>query len=200
MHGLNIAQAKSTDRAVVYGAGMIGLATLAACFSKGIKEVVVVDVNESRLKKAKDMGGIPFNSAKGDLKEFLLKKFGGNLKNFGGQDVADVDLYIDTAGAKSIIPEVLNMGKGLSKLVIVAIYHQDVTISPVQFFNSEMQIRGTAAYQNEDIIEVIKALEAKNTPIEQIITHHYSLENINDAFIKTKDTDSALKIVIDYEE
>lgn len=64
MHGVNVGKAKKDDKVVIYGAGMIGLCTLSACISKGIKDIVVVDVNEWRLKKAEEMGTIPFNAKK----------------------------------------------------------------------------------------------------------------------------------------
>lgn len=199
MHGVNMGKATSSDRVVIYGAGMIGLCTLAACQSKGIKEVVVVDINEWRLKKAEEMGAIPFNAAKGNLKEFLQEKFGADLQSAAGQSAVDIDLYIDTAGTKTIIPEVLGMAKNRSRLVIVALYHHDVTINPYQILGAEMDVVGSFAYANSDIEEVIEALHAKSTPVEQIITHHFTLDQINDAFTQARDANCALKVVIDHE-
>lgn len=200
MHGVNIGRAKSGERVVIYGAGMIGLCTLSACISKGIKDIVVVDVNEWRLEKAKEMGAIPYNAKDGHLLEFLQEKFGDQLTNFGGAPAADIDLYIDTSGAKSIIPEVVSMSKMNARLVIIALYHHNVTIRPLDMVYSEMEIMGSIAYNNDDIRECIAALKAKSTPVEQIITHHYPLDQINDAFIQAKKADSTLKIIIDHEE
>lgn len=199
MHGVNMGKASASDRVVIYGAGMIGLCTLSACISKGIKEVVVVDINEWRLKKAEEMGAIPFNAAKGDLKEFLREKFGTDLQSAAGQSAVDVDLYIDTAGTKTIIPEVLGMAKNRVRLVIVALYHHDVTINPYQILGAEMEVVGSFAYANSDIEEVIEALHAKSTSVEQIITHYFTLDKINEAFIQAKDANCALKVVIDHE-
>ena len=200
MHGVNRGRATASDRVVIYGAGMIGLCALSACISKGIKEIVVVDVNEWRLKKAKEMGAIPFNAKNGSLKEFLQEKFGANLQSAAGQSAVDIDLYIDTAGSSTVIPEVLGMAKNGSRLVIVALYHQNVTINPYQILGAEMDVVGSFAYANSDIEEVIEALHKKSTPVKQIITHHFKLDQINDAFTQAKDANCALKVVIDHEE
>lgn len=200
MHGVNVGRAKAGERVVIYGAGMIGLCTLSACISKGIKDIVVVDVNEWRLEKAKEMGAIPFNAKDGNILEFLQKQFGAGLTNFGGAPAADIDLYIDTSGAKTIIPEVVSMAKMNARLVIIALYHHEVTINPLDLVYSEMEIMGSIAYNNEDIKECIAALNAKSTPVEKIITHHYPLENINDAFIQAQKAEETLKIIIDHKE
>ncbi len=199
MHGVNMGKGKKGDRVVIFGAGMIGLSALSACISKGIEEVVVVDVNEWRLEKAKEMCAIPFNAKSGSLKEFLKEKFGAGLSSMAGQEAVDIDLYIDTAGAKNIMPDVLSMAKNHSRFVIVALYHQDVTINPYQILGAEMEVVGSFAYANSDIEEVIESLHAKSTPIEQIITHHFTLDRINDAFAQAKDADCALKVIIDHE-
>lgn len=199
MHGVNKGKGKKGDRVVIFGAGMIGLSTLSACISKGIEEIVVVDVNEWRLEKAKEMGAIPFNANDGSLKEFLKDKFGSGLSSMAGQEAVDVDLFIDTAGAKNIMPDVLSMAKNYSRFVVVALYHHEVTINPYQILGAEMEVVGSFAYANSDIEEVIEALHAKTTPIEQIITHHFTLDKINDAFAQAKDANTALKVIIDHE-
>lgn len=97
------------------------------------------------------------------------------------------------------MPDVLSMAKNHSRFVIVALYHQDVTINPYQILGAEMEVVGSFAYANSDIEEVIESLHAKSTPIEQIITHHFTLDRINDAFARAKDADCALKVIIDHE-
>lgn len=199
MHGVNIAKACKYDRVVIFGAGMIGLSTLAACIGKGIKEIVVVDVVDWRLEKAKKMGAIAFNSkTDGDLKLFLQEKYGGDLVSPGGQSAVDIDLFIDTAGFETIIPTIISMAKHRARLAIVALYHDQVLIDPYPLLCSEMEVVGSFAYQTKDIEEVIDYLAAKSTPIESIITHHFPLERINEAFEQATRSENTLKILIDH--
>lgn len=199
MHGVNKGRVKSGEKVVIFGAGMIGLCTLSACMSKGVKDIVVVDVNDWRLSVAKKMGAIPFNSTKGDLKAFLQELYGNQETTMAGQTAVDIDCFIDTSGAKVIIPSVFDMAKNYARLVVIALYHQNVEINPYQITGAELEVIGSFAYSNDDIKEVIEALHAKTTPVKQIITHHYQLDDIVEAFEKTKDQNSSLKIIIDHE-
>lgn len=198
MRGVNMGKGQKGDKVVIFGAGMIGLCALSACLSKGIKDIIVVDVNDWRLSVAKDMGAIPFNSAQGDLKAFLSEKY-GEVITPAGQKAVDIDLYIDTAGVESILPTIFDMAKYHARCVIVALYHQNVSLNPYLITGSEMTVVGSFAYQTEDIVEVIEALHAKTTPIEKIITHHFPLDQINEAFHTAKNAHIALKVIIDHE-
>jgi len=198
--GANIGRAKRGERAVVYGAGTIGLAAFAALKCKGLEEVVVVDVVPWRLEIAKKMGAIPFNAkTDGSLGEFLIKKFGGNLTNMLGQPAADVDLYLDAAGTANIIPEFLNICKWNARLVILAVYKISVEIAPFFILAAESEILGSCGYKTRDIKEAIEYLAGKNTGMENLITHHFRLDEINEAFKTANKLDQALKVVIDYE-
>jgi threonine dehydrogenase-like Zn-dependent dehydrogenase len=199
MHGVNLGEGKPGDKVVIFGAGMIGLSALCSCIGKGIKDIVVVDIDDWRLEKAKKMGAVPFNSTKGDLLKFLQGLYGDNISNAANNPAANIDLYIDTAGVKSIIPGVLGMAKHESRLVIIALYHGNIEINPYQILASEMRVIGSFAYQSKDIKDVIQCLEKESTPIEQIITHHFPLEKINEAFDMTKNGKQTLKVLIDHE-
>ncbi len=200
MHGVNVGRAKAGEKVVIFGAGMIGLCALSACISKGIKDIVVVDINEWRLSKAKEMGAAPYNANEGNLLGFLQGLYGDDLINFGGNKVANIDLYIDTSGANTIIPEVTKIAKMNSRLVIIALYHHESTFNPLDLVYSEMEIMGSIAYNDVDIKQCIQALHEKSTPVEKIITHHYPLKDIDQAFKQAAKSNETLKILIDHEK
>jgi threonine dehydrogenase-like Zn-dependent dehydrogenase len=51
-------QLSPTDRLIIYGAGPIGLFTLQAAQVYGLRDIVIVDLNTSRLEIAQELGGI----------------------------------------------------------------------------------------------------------------------------------------------
>ena len=200
MHGVNKGRIKAEDKVLIYGAGMIGLCALSACIAKGVRNIVVVDINDWRLEKAKQMGAVVFNSKNGGTKEFLQQLYGAGSETMAGQSAVDIDLFIDTSGAPGIIPDVFSMAKNYARLVVVALYHRNVEINPYQITGAELEVIGSFAYTNDDIREVIAALAAKTTPVKQIITHHYPLDQINEAFAMTKNQNESLKVIIDHRE
>jgi len=56
VHGASLTPVEPGDTAVVIGAGMIGLLTLQAIREAGANRVFVVDLDETRLKMARDLG------------------------------------------------------------------------------------------------------------------------------------------------
>lgn len=159
----------------------------------------MVDINEWRLSKAKDMCAIPYNAKERNLLGFLQELYGKILINFGGSPVVDIDLFIDTSRANNVIPEVTKIAKMNSRLVIIALYHHDSTFNPLDLVYSEMEIMESIAYNAVDIKQCIEALHKKSTPVEKIITHHYVLDDIDKAFKQAAKSNETLKILIDHE-
>ncbi|MGN0628167.1 MAG: zinc-binding dehydrogenase [Oscillospiraceae bacterium] len=197
-HGANTSRAKIGEKVVVFGAGTIGLCAAACLLAKGIKDVVVSDVVDWRLDKAKAIGAIPFNSAKGDLGEFLMDKYGYDLIGFGTK-AAKVDAYIDAAGAPSVLQDFLNIANTGSRMAVVAMYHNMVQIQPTNILLSECEILGSCAYNNKDIHEVLDNLGSKRTKITEIITDHFKLDDAKEAFAVAADSSRSLKVVIDFD-
>ena len=56
MQSVNRAGLQPGEKAVIFGAGPIGLMALATCRYRGIEDVVVVDLSEKRLSLAREMG------------------------------------------------------------------------------------------------------------------------------------------------
>ena len=71
LHGCHQGHASSADRALVFGAGPIGLCTLICLQYLGLEQVVVVDRCEQRLAVADGLGALTFTAGEEDLAAFL---------------------------------------------------------------------------------------------------------------------------------
>ena len=84
VHGASLTPIEHGDAAVVVGAGMIGLLTLQAVREAGAARVFVVDVDDTRLELARNLGATQtFNSKKQDVAAEIQKRTEGR-----GADVA----------------------------------------------------------------------------------------------------------------
>ena len=201
-HGKNVPGTKEGDNVVVYGAGTIGLCCLNGLISQGVKNVVVVDINDERLALAKKMGAVPYNpKTMKPIQDFLIEHLGADsVPNMYGVSVPNVDVVIDCAGISTIPDEFLSMAKRGAKLSVIAVYKQPVEIDFMKIMGSEGVIMGSNGYLNQDIYEVINNLAGNKTQVNSIITHHFSHENIAEAFQTASDpSKGAIKVVIDYE-
>lgn len=133
---------------------------MAGAFSEYVlvEDVVVVDIVDWRLDVAKKMGAITYNNSNGDLADWLMDKYGYDLIGYGTK-AARVDAYIDAAGAPNIIPDTLKIANMKSRIVVVAMYKNGITVEPNDIMLSEAQIKGSCAYLHEDIYEVIDNLK-----------------------------------------
>lgn len=197
-HGKNTPLAKPEDNVVIYGAGTIGLCALSGLIAQGNKKVVVVDLDDSRLKTVKEMGGIGFNPKSGYITSFLMGQF-GEAKGVYRTPVVDVDVVIDCAGAPNIPSDFLNYSKPGAKLSCVGMHKKDVSISFAQIMSKQSIIMGSRGYTNDDILEVINNLANKNSYVTKIITHKFKLEDGPKAFETASNPNLAIKVVLDLE-
>lgn len=98
------------QKAVVMGAGCIGLVTMMALKARGVSEVYVVDIMEKRLEKAMELGadGI-INGAKEDVAERVRQLTDGK----------GMDLVVETAGTEITTRQAIQIAKKGSNVVLV---------------------------------------------------------------------------------
>ncbi len=185
---------KTTDKAVVLGAGPIGLSAAAGLIGRGLKNVIVVDINASRLEKAKKLGAKIINTKIDNLKDKLIEYCGAFPGYF---PLPDVDLYIDAAGAPALLAEVFGYARYGSKYAIIAVFGQ-VTLPGQPFIAAQPIIYGSQGYTHETIVEVIEHISNNKTDIASIVTDKYKHCDIDKA-LKKAASGEGIKVIIDYE-
>ena len=102
--------AKFGQKALVTGAGCIGLVTAMALKTMGVSEVYVSDVLPSRLQKAKELGAtVVINSKEEDLQKRIAELTGGQ----------GVDLAVDTSGNEIAVNGAIECVKKGANIVLV---------------------------------------------------------------------------------
>lgn len=102
--------AKFGQRALVFGAGCIGLVTVMALKAMGVSEVYVSDVLDSRLQKASDLGAdAVINSKDENLNKRIFE-----LTNGQGTDLA-----VDTSGSENAVNNAIECVKKGANIVLV---------------------------------------------------------------------------------
>ncbi len=184
------------SRVVVQGCGPIGLICIAVLRTMGIENIVAVDGEDKRLNFAREMGAnavVNFKNHKGieALADGVKDAFGGYLAVFAfqctGSPVAHSNIY-----------KFIRNGGGLCELGFF-INGGDATINPhFDICSKEITTVGSWVYTLRDYattFDFLKRAKGIGLPIEKLITHKYSLEQIDDAF-KTNLKMEGLKIAI----
>lgn len=195
-----VERAKTTNilrfnsRVVVQGCGPIGLICIAVLRTMGIENIVAVDGNEQRLTFAKRMGAdktVNFMEHKGieALAGAVEDAFGGHPADFAfqctGSPVAHSNIY-----------KFIRNGGGLCELGFF-INGGDATINPhFDLCSKEITLVGSWVYTLRDYattFDFLKRANAIGLPIKELITHRFSLDEMNEA-LKTNLSQKGLKI------
>lgn len=187
---------KKNQKAVVFGCGTIGLAAAITLKYFGLEKVMICDISDFRLEIAQKLGFSICNTEKENFDEKARKYFGEapSLKN----TVADIDGFIDAAGAESILDLFMDYGKIESKFVSVAVNKSLRNIDLLNLTFSQKSIIGSGGYMPEDVEDVIEIMKSGKWDIESLITHEFSLDNIENAIKVASDTSKSLNVVIKF--
>ncbi|MCQ5130122.1 alcohol dehydrogenase catalytic domain-containing protein [Butyricicoccus faecihominis] len=133
LHATNISGIGLGDSAVIFGAGCIGLTVLLSCLAKGVSDVVVVDVFESRLQTAKKLGASAvLNSSECDVIKKVIHILGEEPKYIfeaAGNPVA-AEMCMKLIGRAGVITLVGALLKP-SSIIFEDISEKEVTIKTV---------------------------------------------------------------------
>ena len=172
------------SRVVVQGCGPIGLICIAVLRTMGIENLVAVDGEAKRLEFAKLMGAtetVNFKDHKGieALTGAVQDAFGGYLADFAfqctGSPIAHANIY-----------KFIRNGGGLCELGFF-INGGDASINPhFDICSKEITTVGSWVYTLRDYattFDFLKRAKGIGLPLEKLITHKYSLEEINEALV-----------------
>ena len=184
------------SRVVVQGCGPIGLICIAVLRTMGVEHICAVDGNEKRLEFAKRMGAnttVNFMNFKGieALTEAVKEAQGGHLADFAFQCTGNPH-------AHSNIYKFIRNGGGLCELGFF-INGGDATINPhFDLCSKEINLVGSWVYNLRDYattFDFLKRAKAIGLPMDDLITHEFPLEQINEAH-QTNLAMKGLKIAI----
>ena len=173
----------------VLGAGPIG--TLVAQSAKGLgaKSVLITDVSDFRLQKAKECG-IDFTV------NTLRANFGDAVAAAFGPDKADV--IFDCAGVNASIGQAIRHARKGSSIILVAVFEGIAQVDLAVLNDHELCLNTSMMYRHEDYLTAIDLVTKGKVRLSTLISAHFPFREYNSAYeYIDKNRDKALKILID---
>ena len=160
------------QKAVVMGAGCIGLVSMMALKARGVSEVYVVDIMEKRLEKALELGATGvINGAKEDAIAKAQELTGG----------AGMDLIIETAGTEITTRQAIHMTKKGSTIVLVGYSKSgEMTLPMSLVLDKELTFKTVFRYRHIYPI-AIDAVASGKVNVKGIVTNIYDLDDVQRA-------------------
>lgn len=175
-HAANQGGAHAGQTAVVMGAGCIGLVSLLALKAEGVSKVIVVDVIEARLNKAKELGATAVvNGSKEDVVQRILELTDGK----------GCDLVIETAGMEATTKQAIEASKKGATIVLVG-YSKDGSIMMPTSMIMDKEINIKSVFRYRHIYPMaIEAVASGNVDIKGIVTNIFDFDDIQNAMDKS---------------
>lgn len=193
-HGANRVAACAEDKAVIYGAGPIGLALLLILQCRGLKDIVVVDLSDKRLQLAASLGAHAVRGDVPNLAAQLIERHGTSL--FFGMPMPGSTLYFEVTGNDKVFEAIIELAGTQSRICLIGVHKKAVSIDLMMMLAKEVSIVPAMGYENE-FTEVIALLESGEVDPTVMVSHHFPLSEIHAAFDMAGDAHNAMKVMVD---
>lgn len=160
------------QKAVVMGAGCIGLVSLMALKARGVQDVYVVDVMDKRLEKAMELGATAVINGKREDVVVRLNELTGGM---------GTDLAIDTAGSEFTVRQAIMAAAKGSTIVLVGYSRTGEMNMPTDFIlNKELTLKSVFRYRHIYPI-AIEAVASGKVNLKGIVSNIFPLSDIQNA-------------------
>jgi L-iditol 2-dehydrogenase len=177
-HGLNVAAPQPGQKALVFGAGVIGLLTLQLAALAGA-ETTACDLEEKRLIMAKNLGAKHVLGKNSDM-DVALNAY---------------DVVYETSGAPVALAAAIKYAAPGGKIVLLGLPAKDHPVSTALIVRKELKILGSMIYTNE-FPQVLKTLESGRLNTAALISAKIGLNDINEALLDFTSPDRIKTLVV----
>ncbi|HUH46412.1 MAG TPA: alcohol dehydrogenase catalytic domain-containing protein [Arenibacter sp.] len=185
-HDVRMSGLIAGETAIVLGGGPIGLLIGLVAKETGAN-VIVSEVNKSRIAKAKELGLNAVSPIKLDLQAYVREQTEGRL----------ADVVFEVAGVQTSVDIMTKLAGIRGRVVMVAIHGQPKMVNLFDFFWKELKLIGARVYEKEDYEKSIALITENKLPFSEMITEVQPLTNIQNVFESIDNNPSGLKVLMD---
>lgn len=192
LHACRRANIGPETNVLIMGAGPIGLVSLLAARAFGAPRIVVVDVDDNRLRVAKKVGAdetVKVSTSIEDVSsdvERIRKTMGGS----------GVDVTFDCAGFNKTISTSLSATRSGGTVCLVGMGHHEITVPLNPAAAREVNVIGVFRYKNTWPL-CLDFLSSGKIDVKPLITHRFgfSQKEVEEAFETSARGGNAIKVM-----
>ncbi|MDO8488998.1 MAG: zinc-dependent dehydrogenase [Candidatus Omnitrophota bacterium] len=189
LRGQRMSDIKEGQSVLILGAGISGLLHLLLAREKLARRIILTDVNEYRLKMAKELGADAVINAKEDVISVLRRENEGRL----------ADQVIICTGAVSAFQQALTAVERAGTIMCFAATEPGVTLAvPVnEFWRQSIKIMHSYGASPSDEVEAMKLLETGAISVKELITHRLNLKDAGLGFKLVAEAKDCIKVILE---
>ena len=187
--GQRLSGLKKDDSLLIIGSGISGILHAQLAILKGVKKIIVADINPYRVELAKKFGATDGLDAKANLAEKLREINGGHL----------ADQVIVCTGATSAALSALDCVENGGTILLFAVPDPTVKLPvPINaFWRNEITMRTSYGAAPNDLEDSLRFLATKKLNIKDMITHRLPLREAQEGFRLMAEAGQSLKVVLE---
>ncbi len=186
VHGVNLAGFRVGGRALIMGAGPIGLMTLSALRAAGASEIYVSEPDAHRAQQARDAGADQVIDPSRESVEASVRGNDGSLP----------ERVFDCAGTESSIQEAVTYADVHGRVVVLGVHMNNAVIFPPSAFFKEVSLHFSFGYTYREFGECLLLLQRGVPAPDTIISSTLPLDRIQEAFEMLQNP-GQMKVLID---
>jgi len=187
LRGADLAGIQSGDRVVIFGAGPMGAIMLQLARMQGASEVIVVDPQQGRRRRAEGLGAaVTLDPKSEDVVAALRSQYKDGI-----------EVVFDCSGNTAAIQQALQLVMRGGTVMLFGVCHKDadVAINPFWVNDNEITIRGS--YNNPNTMSrALDLLVSGRLNAECVVTHRFPLKDSLEAF-RCTGGDECLKVMVE---
>ncbi|MCI9047080.1 MAG: alcohol dehydrogenase catalytic domain-containing protein [Hungatella sp.] len=192
VHAVKRAGDVTGQKIAVLGAGPIGILVAQTAKGMGAHSVMITDVSDIRLAKAKECGvDFTVNTKAADFGDAMTRHF--------GPDKADV-IY-DCAGNNITMGQAIRYARKGSAIILVAVFAGEARVDLAVLNDHELDLNTSMMYRNEDYLEAIRLVNKKKVALAPLVSKHFPFRDYLKAYqYIDENRESTMKVIINVQE
>lgn len=186
---LHRAQMVAGRRAVVFGAGTIGLFVTQVAKAHGAREVIVVEPQAHRRDLALELGAdVAIDPTHDDVVAWAHHIYGPD----------GIDLSFECVGIAATVNTAIRVNRKGTRVVVVGVFEEDASIAIGLVQDREIELVGTLMYRREHFEEAIWLLQSGKVQAAPLVTQRFRLAQAAQAFAQlTQEGSKAIKAILE---
>ncbi|MHB8576617.1 MAG: zinc-binding dehydrogenase [Dehalococcoidia bacterium] len=185
LHAVREAHLQPGDRALVIGAGPIGMMTLLWLKKEGVKQVIVSEYAAPRRELAKQMGAdIVIDPARENLAQ--------RLEAEGGSPA----VIFECVGVEGTLQQAMELAPPRGRIVVVGVCMLEDRVRPFTGISKQLNLQFVLGYTVEEYREALEAIGDGSINTAPLVTRTVSLDELPAAFQSLSDPTDCKVVVV----
>jgi 2-desacetyl-2-hydroxyethyl bacteriochlorophyllide A dehydrogenase len=184
-HDVRLSEVAAGEFAVVIGGGPIGILIALVAKARGA-QVLLAEVNEFRIKLARDLGIDAASPRELDFPALVNERTAG----------AGADVVFEVSGSQAGAEMMTKLPRTRGRIVVVAIYGDAPKVDLFRFFWRELKLAGARVYEAIDFEHAIELAAAGSLPLDRLITNVLPLGSLEEGMRQMERGGDCMKILV----